>query len=166
MPGILCVRIQPRRNTVEKISRTSAAGGLEKLIVVRDPWTKEREFNGLLEEAQKGLLFLLLTSDANAFMAAYRAQLERFATPALKIVDTIVAHDFSAMGALVSRFDMPMSWAKQRAIGQNDGRGRTLNLEFGNGDGDICVLYYQLDIANAEFLSRHQDYFRCDLFLP
>jgi hypothetical protein len=70
-----------------------------------------------LQKTQESLLLLLFGPDTHAFVTADWAELKHFAAAASKVVDTVIAHDFTTTRALVRDFGVAMTRTDQRAIG-------------------------------------------------
>src|SRR6185369_7111981 len=129
-------------------------------------WGKveERQLDGLLQQRgqQRFLLFLLAAEDFD-FATAEWTELEHLSSAPPQAMNAGITKYFPAIGALMGGASLGMPGTDDTAIGQHDWRGGPVHLEFRDGDVHVGALDEQLDIPEAQGLSRHDVSF---LYLP
>ena len=110
--------------------------------------TDEGHLDGSLQETEKSFFLLFDAANFLDLVAAKRAQFQQLAAAPPQTVDTLIAHDFPAMRALVCNRCVLVPRANQAAIGQHHRRSRPGYIELGNRDGNLGSFDQQFHVAD------------------
>jgi len=90
-------------------------------------------------------------------MTADRTELQQLAAAPTQSVDTLIAHDLTAMRALMGHGGVLVARANQGAIGKDDGGcRRTDSFEFRDRDLNVGAFHQQFHVAEAQDLPSRQ----------
>lgn len=96
--------------------RRVAMPGSNLLFSILGGGTQEGQFDGFMQETEEGFFLRFFATDPDAFVTAERAEFKHLSAAPSQVMHAFVAHDFPAVGALVSSFGVAVAGTNQGTI--------------------------------------------------